>query len=167
MDTIFGLSAPPITNFKTPKILYTGAIVKWSEPLKIRCHIIVKQIRETVEQRARKFRNLSLQVKEWTWVNCKLITASHQNSEPGFCAVWEWQGRIMGGATGAIARGPPPQGGPRDEIYLLQTKHSFEKFRDSEEIQEHNSTIIFLYCIKYQGPPTVSDFSTNLTVCQF
>jgi len=26
----------------------------------------------------RKFRNvLSLQTKEWTWVNCKLITASH------------------------------------------------------------------------------------------
>ena len=29
------------------------------------------------------------QAKEWTWVKfCKLINASHQNSEPGFCAVW-------------------------------------------------------------------------------
>jgi len=32
------------------------------------------------------------------------------------------------GATGAIAPGPPLQGGPRDEIYLFQIKHSFEKF---------------------------------------
>jgi len=36
----------------------------------------------------RKFRNVSLEVKEWTWVNCKLIIASHQNSEAGICAVW-------------------------------------------------------------------------------
>jgi len=35
------------------------------------------------EQSARKFRNLPLQAKERTWVNCKLITAWHQNSEPG------------------------------------------------------------------------------------
>jgi len=49
------------------------------------------------------------------------------------------QGRINGGATGAIAPGPPQQGGPRDEIYLFQTKYSFEKFRNSEVIQENNS----------------------------
>ena len=30
------------------------------------------------------------------------------------------QGRIKGGATGAIASGPLVQGGPRDEIYLFQ-----------------------------------------------
>jgi len=66
----------------------TLIIVTWSEPLKIRCHVIVTQLRETVEQCVRKFRNVSLQAKEWTWVNCKLITASHQNSEVGFCAVW-------------------------------------------------------------------------------
>ena len=62
-------------------------IVTWSEPLKIRCHVSFTQLRETV-QCARKFRNVSLQAKEWTWVNCELITASHQNSEAGFCAVW-------------------------------------------------------------------------------
>ena len=50
-------------------------IVIWREPLKIRCHVIVPQQRATVEQCARKFRNVSLQT-EWTWVNCKLITAS-------------------------------------------------------------------------------------------
>ena len=35
---------------------------------------------------------------------------------------------LRGGATGAIAPGPPLQGGPRDEIYLFQIKYSFEKF---------------------------------------
>ena len=29
------------------------------------------------------------------------------------------QGRIKGGATGAIAPGPPLQGVPRDDIYLF------------------------------------------------
>jgi len=33
-------------------------IVTWSEPLKIRCHVIVTQQRATVEQCARKFRNV-------------------------------------------------------------------------------------------------------------
>jgi len=32
-----------------------------------------------------------------------------------------------GGATGAIAPGPPLQGGPRDDIYLFSIKYSFEK----------------------------------------
>jgi len=63
-------------------------IVIWSEPLTIRCYVIATQLRETAEQCARKFRNVSLQAKEWKWVNCKLIAASHQNSEAGFCAVW-------------------------------------------------------------------------------
>jgi len=29
--------------------------------------------------------------------------------------------------VGAIAPGPPLQGGPRDDIYLFQIKYSFEK----------------------------------------
>jgi len=33
-------------------------IVTWSEPLKIRCHVVVTQQRATVEQCARKFRNV-------------------------------------------------------------------------------------------------------------
>jgi len=49
-------------------------IVTQSEPLKIHCHVIVTQLRETVEKCARKFRSVSLQVKEWKWVNYKLIT---------------------------------------------------------------------------------------------
>jgi len=39
-------------------------IVTWSEPLKIRWHIIVMQQRQPVEQCTRKFRNVSLQVME-------------------------------------------------------------------------------------------------------
>ena len=38
----------------------------------------------------------------------------------------------------AIAPDPPLEGGPRDEIYLFQIKYSFEKFHDSEAIQEYN-----------------------------
>jgi len=45
-------------------------IVPWSEPLKIRCHVIVTQHRATVEQCARKFRNVwvcrRLSGPEWT-----------------------------------------------------------------------------------------------------
>ena len=73
------------------------------------------------------------------------------------------QGRIKGGNEGNCSE-PPLEGGPRDEIYLFQTKYSFEKFRDSEAIQEYNS--IFLCCVKYQGPPTAINFSTSLTFCQ-
>ena len=49
------------------------------------------------------------------------------------------QGRIKGGATGAIAPGPRCKGAPRDEIYLFQVKYLFEKFGVSEGIQECNS----------------------------
>jgi len=38
----------------------TLIILTWSEPLKICCHVVVTQLRETVEQYARKFRNVSL-----------------------------------------------------------------------------------------------------------
>jgi len=35
-------------------------------------------LRNKAQHCAGKFRNvLSLQTKEWTWVNCKLVTASH------------------------------------------------------------------------------------------
>ena len=46
--------------------------------LSIRCHVIVTKQKATVEQCARKFRNnVSLQTKEWTQVNCKLIQGYH------------------------------------------------------------------------------------------
>jgi len=56
------------------------------------------------------------------------------------------------GATGAIAPGPPLQGGPRDEIYLFQIKYSFEKFRDSEAIQEYNSILYSYVALTLKGP---------------
>jgi len=55
-------------------------------------------------------------------------------------------GRIKGGATGAIAPGPPLEGDPRDEIYLFQIKYSVETFRDSEAIQEYHS-ILYSYVL--------------------
>jgi len=57
------------------------------------------------------------------------------------------QGRIKGGETGAIAPGPPCKGAPRDEMYLFQIKYSFEKFRNSEAIQEYNS-ILYSYMLR-------------------
>ena len=71
------------------------------------------------------------------------------------------------GATGTAAPGSPLQGGPRHEIYMFQIKYSFEKiswFTSDTGIQ---LDIIFLCCVKYQGPPAATDFFTSLTVCQF
>ena len=48
------------------------------------------------------------------------------------------------GATGQLLRAPRCKGAPRDEIYLFQIKYSFEKFRNSEAIQEYNS-ILYSY----------------------
>ena len=47
----------------------TPTTVTWSEPLKICCHVIVTQQRPTVEQSARKCRNMALQAKEQTWTH--------------------------------------------------------------------------------------------------
>jgi len=55
------------------------------------------------------------------------------------------QGRIKGGATGAIVPGP------HDEIYLFQIKYSFEKFRDSEEEQEYNAILYSYVALSIKG----------------
>ena len=57
---------------------------------------------------------------------------------------WCHQGRIKGGQRGQLLRAPRRKGAPRDEIYLFQTIYSFEKFRNSEAIQEYNS-ILYSY----------------------
>ena len=77
------------------------------------------------------------------------------------------QGRIKGGRRGQLPRAPRFKGAPRDEIYLFQIKYSFEKFswfRSDTWIQLY---IVFLCSVKYQVPPTATDFSMRLTVCQF
>ena len=52
------------------------------------------------------------------------------------------QGRIKGGGQrGQLPRAPRCKGDPRDEMYLFQIKYSFEKFRNSEAIQEYNSIL--------------------------
>ena len=64
-----------------------------------------------------------------------------------FCKIYNLvsqQGRIKGGA---IARAPRCKGAPRDEMYLFQIKYSFEKFRNSEAIQEYNS-ILYSYMLR-------------------
>ena len=62
------------------------------------------------------------------------------------------QGRIKGEATGAIAPDPRWKGAPRDEIYLFQIKYPFEKFRDSEAIQEYNSILYSYVVLSIKGP---------------
>ena len=65
------------------------------------------------------------------------------------------------GGNGAMAPGPPLQGGPRDEIYLFQIKYSFEKilwFRSETRIQLY---IIFLCYVKYRGPMGVRKGGKN------
>ena len=73
---------------------------------------------------------------------------------------------LRGGATGQSPHAPRWKGALRDEIYLFQIKYSFEKICDSDSDTRIQLYIIFLCCVKYQGPPTAIDFSTSLTVCQ-
>ena len=54
------------------------------------------------------------------------------------------QGWIRGGQ---LPRAPRCKGAPRDEMYLFQIKYSFEKFRNSEAMQECNS-ILYSYLLR-------------------
>ena len=49
------------------------------------------------------------------------------------------QGRIKGAQRGQLPRAPRCKRAPRDEICLFQIKYLFEKFGNSEGIQEYNS----------------------------
>jgi len=51
-----------------------------------------------------------------------------------------------------LSRGPRCKGAPRDEMYLFQIKCLFEKFRDSEAIQEHNSILYSYVALSMKGP---------------
>jgi len=61
----------------------------WSEHLKI---VAMLLLRNTVKQQNNQHASfatcLCRQAKQRTWVNCKLITAQHQDNEPGSCALW-------------------------------------------------------------------------------
>ena len=54
------------------------------------------------------------------------------------------QDRIKGET---LPRASRCKGAPRDEMYLFQMKYSFEKFRNSEAIQEYNS-ILYSYMLR-------------------
>ena len=51
-----------------------------------------------------------------------------------------------------MPRGPRWKGASRDEIYLFQIKYSFEKFRDSEAIQEYNSILYSYVALSIKDP---------------
>jgi len=58
---------------------------------------------------------------------------------------------LRGGATGAISPAPRRKRAPRDEIYLFQTKYSFEKFRNSEAIKEYNFILYSYVALSIKG----------------
>jgi len=59
---------------------------------------------------------------------------------------------LRGGQRWQLPRAPRWKGAPRDEIYLFQIKYSFEKFRDSEAIQEYNSILYSYVALCIKGP---------------
>ena len=59
---------------------------------------------------------------------------------------------LRGGQRGQLPRAPRWKGAPRDEIYLFQIKYSFEKFRDSEAIQEYNYILYSYVALIIKGP---------------
>ena len=54
---------------------------------------------------------------------------------------------LRGGQRGQLPRAPRCKGTSRDEMYLFQIKCSFEKFRNSEAIQEYNF-ILYSYILR-------------------
>ena len=71
------------------------------------------------------------------------------------------KGRIKGG----IFPGPPTARSPRWWNLIVSNKILVWKIVVVQK--RYNSAIIFLCCVKYQGPPTATGLSTSLTVCQF
>ena len=59
---------------------------------------------------------------------------------------------LRGGQRGQLPRAPRWKEAPRDEIYLFQIKYSFEKFRDSEAIQEYNFIVYSYVALIIKGP---------------
>jgi len=72
---------------------------------------------------------------------------------------------LRGEQRGQLPRAPRWKGPSRWNLFasnkILVWKNPW--FRSDTRIQLY---IIFLCCVKYQGPPTAIDFSTSLTVCQ-
>jgi len=70
---------------------------------------------------------------------------------------------------GQLPRAPRLKGAPRDEIYLFQTNTRLKNFVIQKRYK--NTTLYYipmlLYISRGQGPPTATDLSTSLTVCQF
>jgi len=54
---------------------------------------------------------------------------------------------LRGRQRGQLPRAPHCKRAPRDEMYLFEIKYSFEKFRNSEAIQECNS-ILYSYMLR-------------------
>ena len=66
---------------------------------------------------------------------------------------------------GQLPRAPRYKGAHRDEIHLFQRKHSFEKCRNSEAIQEYNSMLYSYVALSIKGPQ--QQLISLQVVCQF
>ena len=81
-----------------------------------------------------------------SWINKKQISSTK------VFIFMSMQGRIKGGGQRwQLPRALRCKGAPRDEIYLFQIKYSFEKFRDSEAIQENNSILYSYVALSIKG----------------
>ena len=95
-----------------------------------------------------------------SWINKKQISSTK------VFIFMSMQGRIKGGgATVAIAPGPPLQGGPPWWNLFVSDKILVWKISWFRSDTRKQLYIIFLCCIKYQGLTTATDFSTSLTFC--
>jgi len=111
----------------------------------------------------RGFHNVSAGQKEnLKFVGLLFITKNWQFS----CILYAHQGRIKGGGQrGQLPRVPRCKGAPMMKFICFKYNTRLKNFRDSEAIHEYNS--MYLRCVKYQGPPTATDFFTSFTVFQF
>ena len=163
--------------------------------LKIHCHVIVTQQRPTVEQSVSKFRNVSLH-GTWLFGLADAVTGhfglaisvwghfghdmSVQKQLIAFVYWNDYIGRrnvtlasvisragLKGGNGDNCPGAPDARGAPSWKINMFQIKYSFERFLWFTSNTGIQLDIIFLCCVKLQGPPTATDFSTSLTVCQF
>jgi len=90
-----------------------------------------------------------LQTKERTWVNCKLSTAWHQNSESGSSGVL----KERRARHASLASSPPPFWGPHLRRYackfsLFQTKNLLFQSYNAPPSKFHVSILLA------KGPPT-------------
>ena len=117
-------------------------------------------------------------LKKYRMDNFAMLTPHEQPVETvlpglsmGMPLLWESHGKRpvgragLGGQRGQLPQAPAGRGPPWWNLFVsnIILLWKIPWFRSDTRIQLY---IIFLCCVKYQGPPTGIDFSTSLTFCQ-